>query len=85
MISLRAFECVCEKQFSNDNAPLRLCRGSKSLFGILGHPIYPSLAIWRSLAIRHTAHVQVHTSFVGSELTLLNRPRFVFDPAPLTR
>ena len=52
MESFRAFECVCEKQFSNDNAPPRpslhrprLCRGSTSLFGILRHPIYPCLDI----------------------------------------
>jgi len=50
MKSFRTFECVCEKQFSDDNAPPRpsphrprLCRGSTSLFGILRHPIYPSL------------------------------------------
>jgi len=52
MKSFSASECVCEKQFSNDNAPPRpslhrprLCRGSRSFFGILRHPIYPCLYI----------------------------------------
>lgn len=49
MKSLRD-ECVCENQFSNDNAPRRpslcrprLCRGSANLIGILRHLIKPSL------------------------------------------
>jgi len=58
MKSFRAFECVCEKQFSNDNAPPRpslhrprLCRGLRSLFGILRHPIYPCLVIYQAIQL----------------------------------